>query len=44
MSGREDACIFILAISIIMSFHYMVVSILNLPEDTVLLRGTKIEL
>lgn len=44
MRETEEVCVIILVISIIMSFHYMVISVLNLPDDTILLRGAKVDL
>ena len=44
MTRKGELCIAIFAITTVLSIHYMISSILNLPDDTVLLRGTKIDL
>jgi len=44
MKRKQEICIVIIGIAMIMSVHYMIMSVLNLPDDTVLLRGTKIDL
>jgi len=44
MSRKQELCIVIFTIAVIMTMHYMVMSVLDLPDDAVLLRGTKIDL
>lgn len=44
MKRKGELCIVIFTIAVIMTLHYLVISILNLPDDVVLLRGTKIDL
>lgn len=44
MKRKGELCIVIITIAAIMTLHYLVISILNLPDDVVLLRGTKIDL
>lgn len=44
MTRKGELCIAIFAIVTVMSIHYMIISVLNLPDDLVLLRGTKIDL
>jgi hypothetical protein len=44
MKRKEELCLVIIVIATVMSIHYMIMSVLNLPDDVVLLRGTKIDL
>jgi hypothetical protein len=44
MSTKKEVYIFILIVAMTMSLHYLIVSVLNLPEDAVLLRGSKVDL
>jgi hypothetical protein len=44
MHRKQEICLVIFAVATVMSMHYMLMSVLNLPDDTVLLRGTKIDL
>lgn len=44
MKRKEELCLVIIVITALMSIHYMIMSVLNLPDDAVLLRGTKIDL
>jgi len=44
MKRKNEVCIVIFVIATVMSIHYMIMSVLNLPDDAVLLRGTKIDL
>jgi hypothetical protein len=44
MKRKEELCLVILVLATVMSIHYMIMSVLNLPDDVVLLRGTKIDL
>jgi len=44
MKRKEELCVVIIVIATIMTLHYLVVSVLNLPDDVVLLRGSKIDL
>jgi hypothetical protein len=44
MKRKEELCLVIIVIATVMSMHYMIMCVLNLPDDATLLRGTKIDL